>query len=103
MGAGPDANFEPSHPIRAQSTVAVGIVSCYLFSHPQTAMKTRFLPGWLALCAAGTVLAADPAAPKAIVNFDNWQKFTDIKDQYSPTDKGEQEILDQLKKAIIFD
>jgi len=66
-------------------------------------MKTRFLPALLAFCAAGTVLAADPAAPKAIVNFDNWQKYTDIKDQYIPTDQGEQSILDELKQAIIQD
>ncbi len=39
-------------------------------------------------------------ASKLTVNFPGWEKYTDIKDYYNPTDQGERAILDDLKQAL---
>lgn len=64
-------------------------------------MKTLRFALFVSCCAAAPLLAADP--PKAVVNFDNWKNYTDIKDQIDPTDSGERAILDQLKQALVLD
>ena len=68
-------------------------------------MKTPLLRVVFALCAAGTVWAADSstAPKKAVVNFDHWEKFADVKDNYSPTERGQQEILQQISDYLVQD
>ena len=42
----------------------------------------------------------EPGASKLAVTFPGWEKYTDIKDYFSPTEKGEQSILDNLRRAM---
>jgi len=58
------------------------------------------LPLFAASCA---VPQHEPGASKLTVNFPGWEKYTDIKDYFSPTDKGEQAILDELHRALDYD
>jgi hypothetical protein len=53
--------------------------------------------------AAAFSLQAAPAAPapRVEVAFDHPEKFTDIKDAYVPSDKGQQAILDQIRDYIV--
>jgi hypothetical protein len=48
-------------------------------------------------------LQAAPAAqsPRVEVVFDHPDKFTDIKDAYVPSEKGQQAILDQIRDFIV--
>jgi hypothetical protein len=56
----------------------------------------------LGFAAALSALAAPPAQPLRVnVTFDHPEKFTDIKDAYVPSDKGEQAILDQIRDFIV--
>ncbi len=70
-------------------------------------MKTLFLTAAaLALFCAGSLQAAaapKPAkpAPKAEVVFDHPDKFTDVKDDYFPTDRGRDGILEQIRSCIV--
>jgi hypothetical protein len=68
-------------------------------------MKTPLLRVIFAWCAAGTALAAEGGSPspKAVINFDNWQKYTDIKDSEAPTEKGQRAILDQIDAYLVKD
>lgn len=66
-------------------------------------MKTlRILMAGLGMAAALSLRAA-PAAPAGRVEvvFDHPENFTDIKDQYQPTDKGMQAIMDQIRDYIV--
>lgn len=71
-------------------------------------MKTLFLTAaGLALFCAGSLRAAEAPkaakpAPKAEVVFDHPEKFTDVKDDYFPTDKGRDAILEQIRSCIAF-
>lgn len=59
--------------------------------------------GALALPLAGWVTSAsarESGAQKLTVNFPNWQHYTDIRDQDSPTDQGEMENLNHLKRYL---
>jgi hypothetical protein len=50
-------------------------------------------------CAAG---AADPSKPaRAEVVFDHPENFTDVKDSVSPTEKGREGILEQIRRFIV--
>ena len=66
-------------------------------------MKTKhlLLAAVLSLGASGVVLAADTptADSKVQVNFTNPDKFTDIRDSYSPTEKGEAANIDLICRA----
>jgi hypothetical protein len=42
-------------------------------------------------------------ASKLTVNFPGWEKYTDIKDAFSATDRGELAILDDLHRALDYD
>jgi hypothetical protein len=65
--------------------------------------KIAFLSAAVALVAAGALYGADaPKTPWADVVFDHPEKFTDIKDQQSPTDKGQQAILDQIREFLVL-
>jgi hypothetical protein len=46
---------------------------------------------------------SQPGASKLTVNFPGWEKYTDIKDAFSATDKGELAILDNLHRALESD
>lgn len=67
-------------------------------------MKTLLILS-LALTPALAFGAANhqPGAEKLQVNFPNWQHYTDIKDSYIETEKGEQGILNELKEALTLD
>jgi hypothetical protein len=64
------------------------------------------LPSLLAVITALVTLpfvAAKPTqsgASKLTVNFPGWEKYTDIKDEFSPTDQGQLAILDDLHRAM---
>lgn len=71
-----------------------------------TAMKSPRLPlfAFVGLALAGSLRAApahDPATSPVEVNYVNPDKFTDVKDAYMPTDKGQAAILDDLKSYIV--
>jgi hypothetical protein len=57
------------------------------------------LMGALGLAAVGSLSAA--AAPRAEVIFDHPENFTDVKDQFTPTDKGRDAILKALRDFIV--
>lgn len=63
--------------------------------------KTALFSAALALAAAGTLYGADaPSAPWVEIVFDHPEKFTDIKDQLMPTEKGQQAILDRFREFL---
>lgn len=58
---------------------------------------TRFFAAVLGIFAAVAAFADSPTGKDRItVVFDHPEKFTDIKDHYEPTDKGEAAILSQV-------
>jgi hypothetical protein len=63
-------------------------------------MKTlRLFSAALGLLAAFALRAAE--APRTEVIFDHPEKFTDVKDRMSPTDKGRDEILSQIRDHLV--
>jgi hypothetical protein len=67
-------------------------------------MKTlRLLSAALGLIAAGALRASDTAtaAPRTEVIFDHPEKFTDVRDANTPTDKGRDHILEQLRQNLV--
>ena len=64
---------------------------------------TRFLVVLVGFLGLGSVRGADlaKAAERVEVVFDHPEKFTDVKDSYSPTEKGTAYILDQIKHFIV--
>jgi hypothetical protein len=65
--------------------------------------KSLALLSILGLLTPGVMLAADsakPDAPRVTVTFDHPEKFTDVKDGYMPTDKGQDAILAQIRGHI---
>lgn len=44
----------------------------------------------------------EPGASKLTVNYPGWEKYTDIKDYFNPTDRGEQAILNDLRQAMEY-
>jgi hypothetical protein len=65
-------------------------------------MKPPFLLAvFLGLAAAGSPLARAAGSPRAEVIFDHPERFTDVKDQTEPTDKGRQAILRELTNFIV--
>jgi hypothetical protein len=63
-------------------------------------MKTlRLFSAALGLFAAVAIRAA--SAPRTEVVFDHPEKFTDVKDRMSPTDKGRDEILSQIRDHLV--
>lgn len=65
--------------------------------------KTLTLISILGLLTPGAMLAADAAKPdtaKVTVAFDHPEKFTDVKDAYMATDKGQDAILAQIKDYV---
>jgi hypothetical protein len=63
-------------------------------------MKTlRLFSAALGLLAAFAIRAA--AAPRTEVIFDHPENFTDVKDRMSPTDKGRDEILSQIREHLV--
>jgi hypothetical protein len=66
-------------------------------------MKTLFvIIAGFGLAAAGALRAADASKPtRAEVIFDHPEKFTDVKDDYMPTDKGRDSILEQIKAEVV--
>jgi hypothetical protein len=55
-----------------------------------------------AWAAAGAMYGADaPKSPWAGVSFDHPEKFTDIQDQLSPTEQGQQAILDNIREFLV--
>jgi len=56
----------------------------------------------LGLAAAASALAAPAAEPPRVeVTFDHPERFTDIKDAYVPSDRGEQALLEQIRAFIV--
>jgi hypothetical protein len=55
----------------------------------------------LGLAAAGALGAATAPAPRTEVIFDHPETFTDIKDGYQPTDKGEEAILRRIRTFLV--
>jgi len=66
-------------------------------------MKTLFLIiAGFGLAAAGALRAADASKPaRAEVIFDHPENFTDVKDDYMPTDKGRDSILDRIQAEVV--
>jgi hypothetical protein len=66
-------------------------------------MKTlRLFSAALGLLAAGALRAADTAAAaRTEVIFDHPENFTDVRDRMSPTDKGRDEILSQIRDHLV--
>ncbi|MGH7995302.1 MAG: DUF3016 domain-containing protein [Opitutaceae bacterium] len=72
-------------------------------------MKTTFFLGSaLILAAAAPLYGSLPpkvvyTSPKLEIVFQHPSKFSDIRDQYQPTDSGELNILDELHRALVRD
>ncbi|HEY1792739.1 MAG TPA: DUF3016 domain-containing protein [Opitutaceae bacterium] len=67
-------------------------------------MKTALFATALALLATGPVAPAAARAaepPRTTVTFDHPEKFTDVKDMYNPTDRGEKAILGQINDYVV--
>lgn len=65
--------------------------------------KTLTLISILGLLTPGAMPAADsakPAASQVTVTFDHPEKFTDVKDAYIPTEKGQDAILAQIRDFV---
>ena len=64
--------------------------------------KVALFSAAVAWVAASAVYGTEaPKASWAEVVFDHPEKFTDIKDQMSPTDKGQQAILDKFNDYLV--
>ena len=64
--------------------------------------KIALFSAAVALVAAGAVYGAEaPKASWAEIVFDHQEKFTDIKDQMSPTDQGQQDILNKISEYLV--
>jgi hypothetical protein len=57
----------------------------------------------LASLPAARAAQHQPGAQKLTVVYQDWQKFTDIKDRSDPTESGQQQILSDLRTALEFD
>jgi hypothetical protein len=68
-------------------------------------MKSLRLPlyvlGALAIAGALRAAPANDSASRVEVNYVNPDKFTDVKDAYMATDKGQAAILDELKSYLV--
>jgi hypothetical protein len=66
-------------------------------------MKTiRLFSAALGLLAAGALRASDPATPpRTEVIFVHPENFTDVKDSNTPTDKGRDAILADIRKHLV--
>ena len=65
-------------------------------------MKTlRLLSSVLGLAGAGALQAASDPAPRTEVVFDHPENFTDVKDSYTPTDKGRDAILGTIRDFLV--
>ena len=65
--------------------------------------KTLTLISILGLLTPGAMLAADSVKPdpaRVTVTFDHPEKFTDVKDDYIATEKGQEAILAEIKDFI---
>ena len=56
----------------------------------------------LGLAAAAALNAAVNPAARTVVVFDHPERFTDIKDAYTPTEKGQQANLDMLRDYLVY-
>ena len=66
--------------------------------------KTALFAAAIALVFTGAARAADqPKTIRAEVIFDHPENFTDIKDKDSPTEKGQQAILDEIRDYLVFE
>lgn len=64
-------------------------------------MKPLLLATALGLVAGLPAFAAtQTGSPRVEVIFDHPEKFTDIRDYYQPTEKGQQAILDQIREFL---
>ncbi len=61
----------------------------------------RVIPVAFALVGAAGGLQAAQNLGTVVVNFDHPEKFTDIKDREDPTDSGQANILNELKRTIV--
>jgi hypothetical protein len=61
----------------------------------------RWLGLTLGLAAAGALNGATAPAPRTEVVFDHPENFADIKDDYHPTDRGEEAILRRIRTFLI--
>src|ERR1035438_8810428 len=61
----------------------------------------RLLSSILGLAGAGALHAADNPASRTEVVFDHPEKFTDVKDSYSPTEKGQAAILADIRNSLV--
>jgi hypothetical protein len=61
----------------------------------------RLLSSILGLAGAGALHAADNPASRTEVVFDHPEKFTDVKDSYSPTEKGQAAILADIRNFLV--
>jgi hypothetical protein len=66
-------------------------------------MKTALFATALALLAAGPLAPASVAAdaPRTTVTFDHPEKFTDVKDSDTPTDRGRDALLRQINDFVV--
>ena len=65
-------------------------------------MKTlRLFSSILGFAAAGALHAGAGPAPRTEVIFDHPEKFTDVKDSYSPSDKGRDAILGNIRSFLV--
>jgi hypothetical protein len=66
--------------------------------------RISLLAAAVGLVAAGALYGADaPKTPRAEINFDHPDKFTDIKDEMYPTDQGQQAILDRIRDFLVVE
>jgi hypothetical protein len=71
---------------------------------PHSPMKTAIFATALAVLAAGPLAPAAPAAEapaRTTVAFDHPEKFTDVKDGSTPTDRGEAYLLKQIDEFVV--
>ena len=61
----------------------------------------RLIPPILGLAAAVALNAAVNPEARTVVVFDHPERFTDIKDAYTPTERGEKAILDNLRDYLV--
>jgi hypothetical protein len=73
-----------------------------MFESMKTPLLTSAFVAFFAVAVPGKTWGApaQPGAEKLTVTFVDWQKFTDIKDHYSPTDSGEEGILKELETSL---